>query len=138
MKPLTFLAALLISSAIAPLHAADLSDLTYNVSGDAVTITVCVDRAEGALVIPAIMEGKPVTSIGNNAFEDCTNLTSVTIPDSVTSIGESAFYGCTILISIKIPNGVVSIGEGAFYGCTSLTSITIPQSVTSIGNETFR
>ena len=71
------------------------------------------------------------------AFNDCTDLTSITIPDGVTSIGERAFYGCTGLTSITIPDSVTSIGFAAFRGCTSLTSITIPDSVTYIGDDAF-
>ena len=78
-----------------------------------------------------------VTSIGAYAFEDCTSLTSVTIPGSVTSIGERAFYNCSSLTSVTIPDGVTSIDWGAFYGCSSLTSVTIPNSVTSIGDLAF-
>ena len=78
-----------------------------------------------------------VTKIGDSAFEDCTSLTNVTIPDSVTSIGASAFEGCTSLINVTIPDSVTSIGVGAFEGCTSLTNVTIPDSVTSIGASAF-
>ena len=53
-------------------------------------------------------------------FQNCTSLTSVTIPDSVTSIGNTAFLGCTSLTSITIPDSVTSIGEYAFYECNSL------------------
>ena len=62
-----------------------------------------------------------VTSIDYHAFNDCTGLTSVTIPSSVTSIGSYAFKGCTGLTSISIPSSVTSIGEFAFDGCTGLT-----------------
>ena len=78
-----------------------------------------------------------ITSIGNTAFDNCTSLTSVTIPDSVTSIGSRAFSRCTSLTSITIPDSVTSIGGYAFRDCTSLTSITIPDSVTSIGDNAF-
>ena len=79
-----------------------------------------------------------VTIIGNSAFNACSSLTSLTIPNSVTSIGEGAFYACSSLTSITIPNSVTSIGEGAFYACSSLTSITIPDSVTRIGDYAFK
>ena len=64
-----------------------------------------------------------VTSIGYEAFRNCTSLTSITIPDNVTSIGDMAFYYCTSLTSVTIGNGVTSIGEAAFYGCTSLKEV---------------
>ena len=74
-----------------------------------------------------------VTSIRNSAFDWCSSLTSVDIPNSVTSIGDWAFEFCSSLTSITIPNSVTSIGYEAFRNCSSLTSVTIPNSVTSIG-----
>ena len=78
-----------------------------------------------------------VTSIGNNAFNGCTGLTSIDIPNSITSIGEEAFWGCSSLTSIDIPNSVTSIDDSAFHYCRGLTSCTIGNSVTSIGDDTF-
>ena len=81
--------------------------------------------------------GDNVTSIGNYAFRNCYDLTSITIPNSVTSIGARAFDCCSGLTSVTIPNSVTSIGSYAFYGCSGLTSITIPNNVTSIGSGAF-
>ncbi|MBE5742850.1 MAG: hypothetical protein E7360_06025 [Clostridiales bacterium] len=78
-----------------------------------------------------------VTSIGSAAFSYCDSLTSVVIPDSVTSIGDSAFYKCYNLTSVVIPDSVTSIGFYAFYSCDNLTSVVIPDSVTSIGEYAF-
>lgn len=78
-----------------------------------------------------------VISIGNYAFQECASLTSITIPDSVTSIGRNLFFRCTGLTSVTIGNSVTSIGDYVFNQCKSLTSITIPDSVTSIGISVF-
>ena len=79
-----------------------------------------------------------VTTIGSQAFNQCGNLTSVTIPDSVTTIGVYAFSGCNNLTSVTIPNSVTTIEWSAFSGCKSLKSVTIPNSVTTIGDGAFR
>jgi hypothetical protein len=84
-----------------------------------------------------LSDSTTVTSIPNSAFSNCSNLTSITLPDSVTSIGSSAFYYCTSLSSIELPDSVTSIGQSAFNSCTSLSSIELPDSVASIGNEAF-
>ena len=95
----------------------------------------------GKVVIPeeVIIENKTykVTSIGNNAFRECTELTSVTIPNSVTKIGNHAFDLCYALNSITIGNSVASFGDYVFQKCSGLTSITIPNSMMSIGGGAF-
>ena len=78
-----------------------------------------------------------VTTIGNNTFSNCSNLTSVNIPSGVTSIGDGAFNNCTSITSVNIPSGVTTIGNSTFYNCRSLTSIDIPSGVTSIGTYAF-
>ena len=78
-----------------------------------------------------------VISIGDSVFYNCTGLTRVTIPNSVASIGSSAFSGCTSLASVNIPEGITNIGWFAFSNCTSLTSIIIPNSVTYINSDAF-
>lgn len=135
-------------------------DFRYKtLSGSTIEITRYIGHA-AVVDIPASINGKRVTSIGDNAFNHYTSLTNVTIPDSVTSIGDYTFHYCTVLTSITIPDSVTRIGKGvfydcrnltrikmsnsvtwigeeAFYGCNRLTSITIPNSVTSIGEKAF-
>ncbi|MGN0237394.1 MAG: leucine-rich repeat domain-containing protein, partial [Lepagella sp.] len=117
----------------------------YSVNNDNTTVTVAGypsgNKPTGDLTIPESVTysaiSYPVTSIGESAFENCTGLTSVTIPNSVTSIGNWTFSGCSDLTSVTIPNSVTSIGEAAFSYCSGLTSVTIPNSVTSIGESPF-
>ena len=78
-----------------------------------------------------------VTSIGNEAFRECWQLTKIDIPNSVTSIGDCAFCSCNNLASVTIPNSVTSIGKWAFCDCYELASVTIPNSVTFIGDSAF-
>lgn len=89
------------------------------------------------IIIPPTYHEKPVTKIGNSAFDGCLSLTNITIPDSVIGIGNRAFEDCYSLTDITLPGSVTSIGNGAFWGCYSLTDITIPGSVTGIGNGAF-
>ena len=112
-------------------------DFEYGVLGDGTVEITNYNGSAEKVDIPAEIDGKSVTRIGDSAFKYCTSLTSVTIPDSVTSIGSYAFYFCTNLRSVTIPDNVTEIYERAFYHCTSLKSVTIPASVKYIGPEAF-
>ena len=88
--------------------------LTYRITDGEVTITDCDTSISGELTIPETIEGYPVTGIGEWAFENCTDLTNVKIPDSVISICYAAFNDCTGLTNITIGKGVTSIYACAF------------------------
>ena len=113
---------------------------TYCIKGDAAkifngTVAAITPKPEGAVVVPATLGGKPVTSIGDWAFRDCRWCSRITLPDSAKRIGKSAFAGCSGLKNLTMPS-VESIGNGAFSGCSGLKSLTMP-SVTGIGNSAF-
>ena len=112
---------------------------TKTENGKTYSILAGVVKLNGSdVVIPRRdLQGNPVIGIGESAFTECENLTSVTIPNSVTRIEEHAFRECYGLTSIVIPDSVTSIGDYAFAECSKLTGITIPDSVTSIGAWAF-
>ncbi len=105
----------------------------YNDSG----VITDADSNVIAINIPEEINGITIKKIGNNAFNNCTLLGSVTIPNTVENIGEYAFGYCYSLKSIEIPDTVVHIGEGAFSNCSSLNSVKLPKYISSIESATF-
>ena len=89
------------------------------------------------VIVPGIINGRTITSIGKLAFAYNYNIITITLPDSIVNIGISAFKDLDNLISITIPEGVTFINELTFYSCDSLLEFSLPDSVTSIGNEAF-
>ena len=87
--------------------------------------------------IPSTYNEKPVISIGNFAFQNCSNVIAVQVPNSIMNIGQRSFAGCSKIKSINIPNNLTHIGYRAFSDCSSLTSIEIPNGVTTIVGEAF-
>ena len=75
--------------------------------------------------------------IGSYAFNDCSGLTSLTLPAGITGIGKGAFIGCSGLTSLTLPAGITWISSDAFRGCSGLTSLTLPAGITEIGSDAF-
>ena len=98
---------------------------------------ICGGAFEGCTGLTGVTIPDGMTCIGDTTFKGCSGLTSVTIPDGVTSIGVGAFEGCSGLTGVTIPDGVTRIGDSAFAYCRGLTNVTIPASVTSIGDSAF-
>ena len=116
-----------------------INDINYRLNDDNRTAEVIRRKGfeyEGNIIIPETTVFNDVTyrvtSIGDFAFNICSSLRAITIPDGVMSIEYRAFFGCQSLTNITIPASVKSIGTEAFYDCSSLTSIVLPDSVTSI------
>ena len=120
------------------------ADLTYDVPGgklyfDATTGTITrSDETVTEAVIPSEIYGVPVTAIGDYAFNQRSDLASITIPNTVTTIGRQAFGACRSLTQVVLPDSVTSLGQGVFSGCSGLTSVTLSKNLTSIPRETFQ
>ena len=116
---------------------------SYDSASKSYTVTGWSDiTTSDKVVIPSTYDDgihgvHPVATIGVDAFHDCSNLTSVTIPNSVTNIDEGAFALCTSLINIIIPDSVTSLGSATFKYCTSLKSVIMSNNLTSIGDAAF-
>ena len=113
---------------------------TINIDGEDIPVTTIGDNVfNNNDTITSATIGNNLTIIGSRAFYDCDSLTSITIPDSVTSIGYYAFAYCDNLTTVTFGENtqLTTIGEYAFYRCSSLTSIVVPNSVTSIGKWAF-
>ncbi len=120
--------------------AKDATYFTFSLNKDAESYTLydvggCTDTE---IVIPATYCNLPVTVIGDSAFKDCSDITSIVVPDTVTLIETCAFYNCTSLESVTIPDSVTSIKLYAFYNCSSLKTVRIPEYCTRIEECTFQ
>ena len=145
-----FLALLLCSSAFAGDKFED-KGITYeiyetttdngNVTGSKVRVVAGAEKYSGDIIIPEKVTYKDVDytvcEIGNNAFDQCTGLTSIKLPNSVTTIEQSAFSTCTNLSSVELSDALVSIGKYAFSNCTKLERITLPNSLQEIKDNAF-
>lgn len=96
-----------------------------------------VDTSVAEIIFPEDIAGYPIESIEQLAFQDCVELTSLTIPDSIDSIGDFAFRNCAKLIDIHLPSSLTSLAQNAFRECSSLASISIPAFLTEIPRYCF-
>lgn len=112
------------------------AQFNYVTSGGNIIITGYTGDG-GAVVVPDMTNGLPVTAIAGSAFEGKTSITSMTLGTNMTSIGDSAFRWCYGLTNVTLGTSLASVGEYGFYGCSSLGAITVPASLTSIGSRAF-
>ena len=104
-------------------NSGDLNGLKYAIStidGDSVATIIGSEPNLTNVIVPSSINGVPVVSIANYAFNDRTTIKTIEIPNSIISIGVRAFAGCSSLTKITIPSSVENVGDYAFYGCTSL------------------
>ena len=110
--------------------------LTVSGKGDMFDYNLNTNEFKKLNIKEVIIE-KGVTSIGQSAFSECTNITKASISSGVKSIGNDAFYHCDSLYSVTIPDSVSCIGDGTFSSCESLENLIIPGSVSEIGEYAF-
>ena len=103
---------------------------------DGASITGTYVKPIDELTIPEKINGAIITGIGEEAFSNCSGLTSVVFPSTLRSIGAKAFKGCSNLSEISYSGGSISIGANAFEGC-GFTSFTLTEDLESIGAEAF-
>ena len=115
---------------------------TYTVTNGVATIynngsAAIATSTSGQVRIPSVLDGYPVTSIGEHAFDECLSVTSFQIPEGLKSIGSYAFRKCTSLVEVSIPEGVEGIGKCTFYACSNLEKITLPSTLHTIEGANF-
>ncbi|HCH27898.1 MAG TPA: hypothetical protein DEW35_00165 [Ruminococcaceae bacterium] len=109
----------------------------YNFGNGKAKITDVDKNISGNITVPSYLGGCLVTEIGEQAFEDCEKLQSITLPNSIEVIDDCAFAGCKALKSINFPNALTHIGADAFEDCFKLKSVVIPKKVENIGSAPF-
>ncbi len=158
---LTLTVAVLFMLLTLSVNAAGVEDLTFKLinNNTEYQVTDCVTAASGELVIPSTYAGKPVTRIADYAFDNCSNLTSITIPDTVKAVSMYAFRGSTSatktvdgvtyvdkwvvdadtsITSADIADGTVGIANAAFCDCSKLGVVDLPDTVAYIGSSAFK
>lgn len=96
-----------------------------------------LDTSIREITIPKYIAGYKITEIGDNAFKECTNLTSVVVPETIEKIGKSAFRNCNNLSSIQLPESLKDLPNYIFQNCEKLVQVNIPEQLTRIGYNAF-
>lgn len=130
-KLLCLLSAAMMIPAV-PLPAAAEEAYSYTVLNDGTVSIVCNDKSIVDAVIPAEIDGYTVSALGEDCFNDCEALKTVTFPDSVVKLSDYAFHGCESMTTLTIPAQISTIGSFVFEGCTTLTEILVAD-----GNENY-
>ncbi|MCD7764779.1 MAG: leucine-rich repeat domain-containing protein [Lachnospiraceae bacterium] len=97
----------------------------------------CSEAAQGDIVIPAYINGEPVTAIHDYAFLFCASVTAVTIPETVTRLGDYSFYCCTALETVTVSGSLEHTGNRSFYRCSNLKTVTFQGAVKAVGIYSF-
>ncbi len=124
------------------------STIFYNIVNDCAEVTWGGTGAQkgtpeytGAITVPATVTHSGTTytviGLGDDAFDTCTGLTSISLPNTITYMNIYAFYGDTGLTEIDIPKSVTTIGQSVFDNCSNLTSVVVPDGVTELGMQVF-
>ena len=111
-------------------------DFSYETNSGAITITGYTG-SNGVVTIPSMINDLPVTRIKNYAFQECTSLNSVTVPNSITTIERGAFYFCYNLTTVTLPDHLFGIADETFRYCYSLTNLILPETLDYIGEDVF-
>lgn len=114
-------------------------EISYNDDGKTATLIGRGENTDAMLEIPDSIFGVKITKIADGAFEGCTDIKVIIIPDSVKVIGNNAFAGCYSITSVTIPSGITEIGNSAFAGCSALYELNLKNKndLKSIGAYAF-
>ena len=133
---LSILCALALLCSGVSVRASDGADFRYRADADGVTLTAYLG-GDASPVIPAAIDGKPVTAIGDGCFRGLLCLQKVRIPEGIERIGDYAFECCGALQKVYFPDSLTAIGAGAFSGCAALTLADLGEGIERIGRGAF-
>jgi hypothetical protein len=130
-------AGLLLLLAVLVVPAAAQTDFRSATNAEGTITITSYTGPGGNVTIPDTMGGRPIVSIGSAAFDGCSSLRQITLPNGLTNVGDGAFSYCLNLLSVVMPSNVTYLGAGAFQCCTSLTEIAIGGSLAAVGDSAF-